>query len=71
VLTGLANRLNIFERKIIRNIYGAANEERRWRIQNNSEIEQILENENMVNFFKVRQDQMVGPCGKNEQGKNS
>jgi hypothetical protein len=45
-----SSRLKIFEKKIIRKIHGAVNEEGRWRIQNNNEIEQILENENIVKF---------------------
>ena len=47
-----SNKLKIFERKIIRKIHGAVNEEGIWRIRNNTEIEQILENENIVKFIK-------------------
>jgi hypothetical protein len=53
------NSLMIFERKTIRKMYRAVNEEGRW-IQNNIEIEEILENEKYSKIYKVRQDQMVG-----------
>ncbi|CAI6370214.1 unnamed protein product [Macrosiphum euphorbiae] len=47
-----SNRFKIFERKIIRKIYGVVNEEGRWRIWSNNEIEWILENKNIVKFIK-------------------
>lgn len=63
-------RLMIFEGKIIRKIHRTVNEEGRWKIENNIETEQILENEKIVKFI-VRRDQMVGTCGKNERGNNA
>jgi hypothetical protein len=54
------NRLKIFEKKIIRKIHGAVNEEGRWRIQSNNEIDQILEDENIVKFIKSDRIRCLG-----------
>jgi len=60
-----SNRLNVFERKIIRKIHGVVNDEERWKIRSNNEIEQFLENENIVKFIKSSRIRLVRSCGKN------
>jgi hypothetical protein len=46
------NALRIFERKIVRRIYGPINEGESWRIGTNKEIEDILEGADIVKFIK-------------------
>jgi hypothetical protein len=46
------NALRIFERKIVRRIYGPINEGESWRIRTSKEIEYILEGADTVKFIK-------------------
>jgi hypothetical protein len=46
------NALRIFERKIVRRIYGPINEGENWRIRTNKEIEDILEEADNVKFIE-------------------
>ena len=44
--------LAVFERKILRKIYGPAKENELWRIRRNDELEVIIKGENIVRFIK-------------------
>jgi hypothetical protein len=46
------NALRIFERKIVRRIYGPINEGENWRIRTNKETEEISEGTDIVKFIK-------------------
>jgi hypothetical protein len=44
--------LAVFERKILRKIYGPVKENELWRIQRNDELEDIIKGDNIVRFIK-------------------
>jgi len=46
--------LAVFERKILRKIYGPVKENELWRIRRNGELEAIIEGENTVRFIKYQ-----------------
>jgi hypothetical protein len=48
------NNLRIFERKILRNIFGPLNIEYVWRIRNNMEIDQLIEGADIVRYIKAQ-----------------
>ena len=54
------SKLRIFERKIVRRIYGAVFDGEIWRIRNNEEIEEILKNEDIVRFIKAGRLRWIG-----------
>jgi len=46
--------LAVFERKILRKIYGPVRENELWRIRRNDELEAIIKGENIVRFIKCQ-----------------
>jgi hypothetical protein len=47
--------LAVFERKILRKIYGRVKENELWRIRRNDKLEDIIKGENIVRFIKSQQ----------------
>ena len=52
--------LAVFERKILRTIYGPAKENELWRTRQNDELESIIEGENIVRFIKCQRIRWLG-----------
>jgi len=47
-------KMLVFERKIIRGIFGPTKENQTWRIKNNEELDKLIEHENTVNQIKAQ-----------------
>jgi hypothetical protein len=52
--------LAVFERKILRKIYGPVKENELWRILRNDELETIIKGENIVRFIKSQKIRWLG-----------
>jgi len=53
VLKGnIIQKLLVFERKILRGIFGPTKESQIWRIKNNEEMDKLMKHENIVNYIK-------------------
>jgi hypothetical protein len=52
--------LAVFERKILRKIYGPPKENELWRIRRNDELENIIKGENIVRFIKSQRIRWLG-----------
>jgi len=52
--------LAVFERKILRKIYGPVKENELWRIRRNDELEAIIKEENIVRFIKCQRIRWLG-----------
>jgi hypothetical protein len=52
--------LAVFERKILRKMYGPVKENELWRIRRNDELEDIIKGENIVRFIKSQRIRWLG-----------
>jgi hypothetical protein len=52
--------LAVFERKILRKIYGPVKENELWSIRRNDELEAIIKGENIVSFIKCQRIRWPG-----------
>jgi hypothetical protein len=49
------SKLRVFERKILRRIYGPTKEiDGTWRIKSNEELNRLIGNKNIVNYIKAQ-----------------
>jgi hypothetical protein len=44
----------VFERKILRKIFGQTYENGSWRIKTNQELDKIIKHKNMINFIRAQ-----------------
>ena len=49
----IINRLMVFERKILRKIFGPTYENGSWRIKTNQELDKLIKHKNIINFATV------------------
>jgi len=50
----ITQKLLVFERKILRGIFGPMKENQTWRIKNNEELDKLIKHENIVNHIKAQ-----------------
>jgi hypothetical protein len=58
--TKYENNLRIFERQILRKIYGPVDIDNVWRIRNNMEVEELIEGADIVRFIKAQRIKCLG-----------
>ena len=46
-------KLLVFERKILRRIFGPTKENQIWRIKTNEELDKLIKHKNIVNYIKA------------------
>jgi ribosomal protein S28E/S33 len=63
------NNLRIFERQILRKIFGPVNIDDIWRIQNNMEIDKLIEGADIVRFIKVQRIKWLGHIQRMDQAR--
>jgi hypothetical protein len=54
------NNLHIFERQILRKIFGPVNIDNTWRIRNKMEIDKLIEGADIVRFIKAQRIKQMG-----------
>jgi hypothetical protein len=50
----IINKLLVFERKILRKIFGPNNENGIWRIKTNQELDEIIRRKNIINLIRAQ-----------------
>jgi len=66
----ITNRLMIFERKVLRKIFGPNNENGIWRIKTNQELDKIITRKNIINFIRAQRLGMAWSHWKDARNKN-
>ena len=56
----IINKLLVFERKILRKIFGPNNENSIWRIKTNQELDEIIKHKNIINFIRAQRLSWLG-----------
>ena len=63
------NNLRIFERQILRKIFGPVNIDSVWRIRNNMEIDNLTEGADIVRFIKAQRIKWLGHIQRMDQAR--
>ena len=50
----IIQELSVFERKILRRIFGPTKENQIWRVKTNEELDKLIKHKNIINFIKPR-----------------
>jgi hypothetical protein len=61
------NNLRIFERQILRKIFGPVNIDNIWRIRNNMETDELIEGADIVRFIKAQKIKWLGHIQRMDQ----
>ena len=63
----LKKNLRIFERQILRKIFGPVNIDNIWRTRNNMEIDKLIEGADIVRFIKAQRFKWLGHVQRMDQ----
>jgi hypothetical protein len=50
----IIQKLLVFERKILRRIFGPTKEIQIWRVKTNEELEKLIKHKNIINYIKAQ-----------------
>jgi len=53
-------KLLVFERKILRRIFGPTKDDQIWRIKTNEELNELIKHRNIVNYIKAQRLSWLG-----------
>jgi hypothetical protein len=67
---GIIQKLLVFERKILRRIFGLTKENQIWRIKTNEELDKLIKHKNIVNCIKAQRLSWFGHVQKNVRYQN-
>jgi hypothetical protein len=50
----ITSRLMVFERKVLKKIFGPTNENGIWRLKTNQELDKLIKHKNIINFVRAQ-----------------
>jgi hypothetical protein len=50
----IIQKLLVFERKILRRIFGSTKENQMWRVKTNEELDKLIKHKNIINYIKAQ-----------------
>jgi hypothetical protein len=65
------NNLHVFERRILRKIFGPVNIDDIWRKRNNMEIDKLIEGADIVRFIKAQRIKWLGHIQRMDQARST
>ena len=72
VLKGaIIQKLLVFERKILRIIFGPTKENQIWRVKTDEELDKLIKHKNIINHIKAQRLKLVWSCTKDATYRNS
>ena len=68
-LTAKDENLHIFEKLILRKIFGPVNSDNIWRMRNNMEVDKLIEDADIVRFIKAQRIKWLGHIQRMDQAR--
>jgi len=63
----ITNRLMVFERKVLRKIFGPTNKNGIWQIKTNQELDKTIKHKNIINFIRAQMLGWLGHMGRMQE----
>ena len=63
-------KLLVFERKILRRIFGPTKENKKWKIKTDEELDKLIKHKNIVKSYKSSKTKLVWSRAKNVRYQN-
>ena len=67
----IIQKLLVFERKILRRIFGSTKENQIWRVKTNEELDKLIKHKNIINYIKAQRLSWFGHIQKDARHQNS
>jgi hypothetical protein len=67
----IIQKLLVFERKILRRLFGPTKENQIWRVKTNKELNKLIKHKNIINHIKASKTKLVWSCKRDARYQNS
>jgi len=67
----IIQKVLIFERRILRRIFGPTKENQIWKVKTNEELDKVIKHKNIINYIKAQKTKLVWSRTKDARYENS